>query len=64
MAEPQAAEAAPPAADYVLLHRDTGTARYFTRATEAEIRQANQRLQRNGSMSRYVAARHLGHRAA
>ncbi|MFM7265575.1 MAG: hypothetical protein ACKOZW_08320 [Cyanobium sp.] len=48
-------------ADYVLLHRDTGTARYATRATEAEIHRANQRLQGAGSASRYVAARHLGH---
>ena len=47
--------------DYVLLHRDTGTARYATRATEAEIHRANQRLQGAGSASRYVAARHLGH---
>ncbi len=47
--------------DYVLLHRDTGTARYATRATEAEIQRANQRLQGHGSASRYVAARHLGH---
>lgn len=60
MAEHSAA-AADAAADYVLLHRDTGTARYATRATEAEIHRANQRLQGAGSASRYVAARHLGH---
>jgi hypothetical protein len=47
--------------DYVLLHQATGTARYATRATEAEIHRANQRLQGHGSTSRYVAARHLGH---
>jgi hypothetical protein len=47
--------------EVVLLHRDTGTARYATRATEAEIHRANQRLQGAGSASRYVAARHLGH---
>jgi hypothetical protein len=29
--------------------------------SEAEFHQANQRLQGNGSASRYVAARHLGH---
>jgi hypothetical protein len=47
--------------EVVLLHRDTGTARYATRATEAEIHRANLRLQGAGSPSRYVAARHLGH---
>jgi hypothetical protein len=47
--------------EYVLLHRDTGTARYATTATEAEIHRANQRLQGAGSDSRYVEARHLGH---
>jgi len=30
--------------DYVLLHRDTGTALYATRATEAEIHRANLNL--------------------
>ncbi len=50
-----------PASDYVLLHRETGTAGYATRATAAEIHWANQRLQGAGSASRYVAARHLGH---
>jgi len=46
---------------YVLLHRDTGTAHYETRATEAEIHRANQRLHGAGSASRYVPARHLMH---
>jgi hypothetical protein len=46
-------------ADYVLLHRDTGTALYRTRATEAEIHQANRNLSRSGNRNRYVAARHL-----
>jgi len=50
--------------EVVLLHRDTGTARYATRATEAEIHRANQRLKGAGSASRYVAARHLGHHGA
>jgi hypothetical protein len=50
--------------EVVLLHRDTGTARYATRATEAEIHRANQRLQGAGSASRYVAARYLGHHGA
>ncbi len=49
------------ACDYVLLHRETGTASYATRATAAEIHRANKRLQRAGSASRFVAARHLGH---
>ena len=61
MAEFQPLPAPQGAAEYVLLHRDTGTARYATRATEAEIHRANQRLQGHGSASRYVAARHLGH---
>ena len=61
MAEFQPLPAPQGAAEYELLHRDTGTARYATRATEAEIHQANQRLQGHGSASRYVAARHLGH---
>jgi hypothetical protein len=47
--------------DYVLLHRDTGTALYATRATEAEIHRANLSLRRSENRSRYVAARHLGH---
>ncbi|MFM9088116.1 MAG: hypothetical protein ACKOPT_08245 [Cyanobium sp.] len=49
------------ACDYVLLHRDTGSAPYTTRATEAEIHRANQKLKQAGQRSRYVAARHLGH---
>ncbi len=61
MAEFQPLPAPQGAAEYVLLHRYTGTARYATRATEAEIHRANQRLQGHGSASRYVAARHLGH---
>jgi hypothetical protein len=51
------------ASDYVLLHRDTGSALYTTRATASEIHRANQNLQRAAQRSRYVAARHLGHRA-
>jgi hypothetical protein len=47
--------------DYVLLHRDTGTALYATRATEAEIHRANLNLRRSGNRNRYVAARHLPH---
>jgi len=50
--------------DVVLLHRETGTARYATRATAAEIHRANQRLQGAGSVCRYVATRHLGHHGA
>jgi hypothetical protein len=61
MAELMSSQVPEPACDYVLLHRDTGTARYATRATPAEIHSANQRLQGAGSDSRYVAARHLGH---
>ncbi|MEY4354523.1 MAG: hypothetical protein RLZZ609_2764 [Cyanobacteriota bacterium] len=49
------------ASDYVLLHRDTGSALYTTRATEAEIYRANQKLKRAGQRSLYVRARHLGH---
>jgi hypothetical protein len=49
----------PQPADYVLLHRDTGTALYATRATEAEIQQANHNLSRTGNRNRYVPARHL-----
>ncbi len=64
MAELMSSQASEPSCDYVLLHRDTGTARYATRATPAEIHQANQRLQGAGSDSRYVAARHLGHHGA
>jgi hypothetical protein len=50
------------ASDYVLLHRDTGSALYITRATPAEIHRANQNLKQAGQRSRYLAARHLGHR--
>jgi hypothetical protein len=32
------------ASDYVLLHRDTGSALYTTRATEGEIQRANANL--------------------
>ncbi len=60
MAELTPFQAPEPAGDYVLLHRETGTAGYATRATAAEIHRANQRLQGAGSASRYVAARHLG----
>jgi hypothetical protein len=49
------------ACDYVLLHRDTGSALYTTRATPDEIHRANQSLQQAGQRARYVAARHLGH---
>jgi len=48
-------------ADYVLLHRDTGTALYRTQATETEIYQANRNLSRSGNRNRYLAARHLLH---
>jgi hypothetical protein len=64
MAESLPSQAPEPACDYVLLHRETGTAGYATRATAAEIHRANQRLQGVGSASRYVAARHLGHHGA
>ena len=47
--------------DYVLLHRETGTALYATRATEEEIHRANLNLRRSGNSNRYVAARHLPH---
>ena len=59
-AAPMPALLPPQAADYyVLLHRDTGTALYATRATEAEIQLANNNLRRAGNRNRYVAARHL-----
>ena len=58
-AAPMPALLPPQAADYVLLHRDTGTALYATRATEVEIQQANDNLRRAGNRNRYVAARHL-----
>ena len=51
----------PEASDYVLLHRDTGSALYTTRATELEIHRANASLSRAGQRSRFVAARHLMH---
>ena len=50
-----------PTGEYVLLHRDTGTALYPARVTEAEIPRANLNLRRPGNRSRYVSARHLGH---
>jgi hypothetical protein len=53
--------AAPEASDYVLLHRDTGSALYTTRATEEEIHRANSSLCSAGQRSRFVAARYLMH---
>jgi len=61
MAESSPIQASEPTGDYVLLHRDTGTALYATRATEAEIHRANANLSRSGNRNRYVAARHLPH---
>ncbi|MCP9778334.1 hypothetical protein KBY75_12030 [Cyanobium sp. T1G-Tous] len=52
---------APEASDYVLLHRDTGSALYKTRATEEEIARANYSLSRAGQRSRFVTARYLMH---
>ncbi len=49
------------ASDYVLLHRDTGSALYTTRATEEEIHRANRNLQRAGQRSRFVSTKHLMH---
>ncbi len=49
------------ASDDVLLHRDTGSALYTTRATEAEIRRANDNLTQAGQRSRFLAAKHLMH---
>jgi hypothetical protein len=49
------------ASDYVLLHRDTGSALYTTRATEAEIHRANDNLTQAGQRSQFVAAKHLMH---
>jgi len=57
MAQPVPSEAS----DYVLLHRDTGSALYTTWATAEEIHRANQCLKQAGQRSLYVAARHLGH---
>jgi hypothetical protein len=42
------------ASDYVLLHRDTGSALYTTRATEGEIQRANANLQQAGQRSRFL----------
>ena len=61
MAESSPVQASEPTGDYVLLHRDTGTALYATRATEAEIHRANFNLSRSGNRNRYVAANHLPH---
>jgi|GEM_PF-2368202 len=61
MAESSPVQASEPTGEYVLLHRDTGTALYATRATEAEIHRANLNLSRSGNRNRYVAARHLPH---
>jgi len=61
MTESSPVQASEPTRDYVLLHRDTGTALYATRATEAEIYRANANLRRSGNRNRYVAARHLPH---
>jgi len=61
MAESPPVQASEPTGDYVLLHRDTGTALYATRATEAEIHRANLNLRRSGNRNRYVAARYLPH---
>jgi hypothetical protein len=61
MAESSPVQANEPTWDYVLLHRDTGTALYATRATEAEIHRANLNLRRSGNRNRYVSARHLPH---
>ena len=61
MAESSPVQGSEPTWDYVLLHRDTGTALYATRATEAEIHRANLNLSRSGNRNRYVAARHLPH---
>jgi hypothetical protein len=59
MSESSPVQASEPTGDYVLLHRDTGTALYATRATEAEIHRANLKLRRAGNRNRYVAARHM-----
>ncbi|MFM9088314.1 MAG: hypothetical protein ACKOPT_09245 [Cyanobium sp.] len=49
------------ATDYVLLHRDTGSALSTTRATEAEVHRANDNLKLAGQRSRFVPAKHLMH---
>jgi hypothetical protein len=61
MAESSPVQGTETAAEYLLLHRDTGTALYATRATEAEIHRANGQLRRSGNRNRCVAARHLPH---
>ena len=61
MAESSPVQGSEPTGDYVLLHRDTGTALYSTQATETEIYRANANLRRSGNRNRYVAARHLPH---
>ena len=61
MTESSPVQASEPTRYYVLLHRDTGTALYATRATEAEIYRANANLRRSRNRNRYVAARHLPH---
>jgi len=61
MAESSPVQVSEPTGDYVLLHRETGSALYTPRATEAEIHRANANLSRSGNRNRYVAARHLPH---
>ena len=61
MAESSPVQASEPTGDYVLLHRETRSALYTTRATEAEIHRANANLSRSGNRNRYVVARHLPH---
>jgi hypothetical protein len=61
MAESSPVQGNEPTGDYVLLHRDTGTALYATSATETEIHRANLNLRRSGNRNRYVAARHMPH---
>ncbi len=63
MAKRMPSQAAEQPSNYVLLHRDTGIARYVTQATETEIHGANRRLQGAGSPCRYVAAWFLGNHA-
>jgi hypothetical protein len=63
MAKRMPSQAAEQPCYYVLMHRDTGTARYVTQAMETEIHGANSRLQVAGSPCRYVAARFLGNHA-
>ena len=61
MAESSPVQGSEPAGYYVLLNRDTGTALYAIRTTEAEIHRANLNLRRSGNRNRYLAARHLPH---